>query len=219
MKGYKTDCSVLFFPFFRLLGGVLVRALEEKILSEGRVLEGGVLQVGAFLNQLVDTAFTREMADDIASAFAGDGVTKVLTVETSGIMIAFATAAALEVPMVFAKKNKTSNLDGNLLTAEIHSFTHNNTYTAAVCADYIRPDDKILIVDDFLANGEALRGLIALVRSGRPDRKRIPARRRQAPGVWRKSVFTGHHRRNVSRRRDRIPPSVTDPISECNYIT
>ena len=166
MKGYKTDCSVLFFPFFRLLGGVLVRALEEKILSEGRVLEGGVLQVGAFLNQLVDTAFTREMADDIASAFAGDGVTKVLTVETSGIMIAFATAAALGVPMVFAKKNKTSNLDGNLLTAEIHSFTHNNTYTAAVCADYIRPDDKILIVDDFLANGEALRGLIALVRSG-----------------------------------------------------
>ena len=68
--------------------------------------------------------------------------------------------------MVFAKKNKTSNLDGKLLTAEIRSFTHNNTYTAAVCADYIRPDDKILIVDDFLANGEALRGLISMVRSG-----------------------------------------------------
>ena len=143
-----------------------MRALEEKILSEGKVLEGGVLQVGAFLNQLVDTAFTCDMAADIASAFSDSGVTKVLTIETSGIMIAFATAAALGVPMVFAKKNKTSNLDGKLLTAEIHSFTHNNTYTAAVCADYIRPDDKILIVDDFLANGEALRGLISMVLSG-----------------------------------------------------
>lgn len=143
-----------------------MRALEEKILSEGRVLEGGVLQVGSFLNQLVDTSFTNEMAADIASEFAGSGVTRILTIETSGIMIAFATAAHLGVPMVFAKKNKTSNLDGKLLTAEIRSFTHNNTYTAAVCADYIRPDDKILIVDDFLANGEALRGLISMVRSG-----------------------------------------------------
>ena len=143
-----------------------MRALEEKILSEGRVLEGGVLQVGSFLNQLVDTSFTNEMAADIASEFAGSGVTKILTIETSGIMIAFAIAAHLDVPMVFAKKNKTSNLDGKLLTAEIRSFTHNNTYTAAVCADYIRPDDKILIVDDFLANGEALRGLISMVRSG-----------------------------------------------------
>ncbi len=143
-----------------------MKALEDKILSEGRVLEGGVLQVGAFLNQLVDTSFTEKMAADIASAFADSCITKVLTIETSGIMIAFATASALGVPMVFAKKNKTSNLSGEMLTAEIRSFTHNNTYTAAVCADYIKPDDNILIVDDFLANGEALRGLISLARSG-----------------------------------------------------
>ena len=141
-----------------------MKALEEKIKKEGRVLSGGVLQVGGFINQRIDTAFTAEMAREIASEFSSAGVTKVLTIEASGIAIAYAVATELKVPLVFAKKSKTSNLDGDLLTASIHSYTHGNDYLATVSAEYISSDDVVLIVDDFLANGEALRGLIEIVR-------------------------------------------------------
>ena len=137
--------------------------MEEKILAEGKVLPGGVLKVGSFLNQQIDTAFLREMGEEIARLFAGSGVTKVLTIESSGIAIAAAAAMELGVPMVFAKKHKTSNVDGSVYSTEVHSFTHGTDYTVVVSRDYLQAGERVLLVDDFLANGAALRGLLALV--------------------------------------------------------
>ena len=144
-----------------------MRALEEKIIKEGVVLEGNVLKVGNFLNQKIDTAFAVDMAKEIKRLFEGENITKVFTIEASGIAIGFAVAAELGVPLVFAKKSKASNQSGNMLSAKIHSYTRGIDYTATVAAEYLDPSDKILIVDDFLANGGALRGLIEIVkRSG-----------------------------------------------------
>ena len=143
-----------------------MKELENKILTEGRVLNGEVLQVGGFLNQMIDTPFTVRMAEEVASAFSDCAVTKVMTIEASGIAFGFAVARELNVPLVFAKKSRTSNVDGDLLSAPVHSFTHGNDYKATVCADYVSSDDRILIVDDFLANGEALRALCKIVRDG-----------------------------------------------------
>ena len=140
-----------------------MRALEEKILNEGEVLPGGILKVGSFLNQKIDTAFTREMALEIVRLFKGCEITKVFTMESSGIAIGYATALELGIPFVFAKKNRAANQSGNMITAKIHSYTHGNDYIACVAADYIDKDDKVLIVDDFLANGAALNGLIEMV--------------------------------------------------------
>ena len=102
-----------------------MKALEQRILKEGVVLPGNVLKVGSFLNVQIDPAFTAQMGKDIANAFAGDGVTKVLTIETSGIPLAYATGYALGTPVVFAKKSRTANLSGGAYTARVHSYTHN----------------------------------------------------------------------------------------------
>ncbi len=140
-----------------------MKLMEEKILQEGKVLSGGILKVGNFLNQQIDTAFLREMGEEIARLYQDQGVTKVLTIEASGIAIAAAAGMALNVPMVFAKKNRTSNVDGQVYTAQVYSFTHNTNYHIVVSREYIQPEDKVLLVDDFLANGHALKGLIAMV--------------------------------------------------------
>ena len=137
-----------------------MKALEEKILREGTVLPGGVLKVGSFLNQQIDTAFLASMGDEIARLFAGCGVTKILTIEASGIAIAVAAGMKMNVPVVFAKKSKTSNVSGGVYSSKIHSFTHNNDYDAVVSRDYISKNDTVLLVDDFLAVGNALKGLI-----------------------------------------------------------
>lgn len=137
-----------------------MKALEEKILREGIVLPGGVLKVGSFLNQQIDTAFLTSMGDEIARLFADCGVTKILTIEASGIAIAVAAGMKMNVPVVFAKKSKTSNVSGGVYSAKIHSFTHNNDYDAVVSRDYISENDTVLLVDDFLAVGNALKGLI-----------------------------------------------------------
>ena len=139
-----------------------MRLMEEKILREGTVLPGGVLKVGSFLNQRIDTGFLREIGEEIARLFAGAGVNKILTVEASGIAIATAAAMEMGVPMVFAKKHKTSNVDGDVVSTTVHSFTHDMDYRIMVSRDYLGPGDKVLLVDDFLANGAALRGLIDL---------------------------------------------------------
>ena len=139
-----------------------MRLMEEKILAEGTVLPGGILKVGNFLNQQIDTDFLRAMGKEIAELFAGCGVTKILTVEASGIAIAAAAGIEMQVPLVFAKKHKTSNVDGDVLSAEVHSYTHNTDYTIVVSSDYISADDTLLLADDFLANGAALRGLMQL---------------------------------------------------------
>ena len=137
--------------------------LEEKILHDGQVLPGGVLKVGSFLNQQIDTALLRAMGQEIARLFGGCGVNKILTVEASGIAIAAAAALELGVPMVFAKKHKTSNVDGDVYSTPAHSFTHGNDYNMVVSRDYLTRDDRVLLADDFLANGNALEGLIRLV--------------------------------------------------------
>ena len=141
-----------------------MKELEERILRDGRVLGNDVLQVGGFINQQIDTTFTLDLAREVCSLFSDTTVTKVLTIEASGIAFGFAVASQFGVPLVFAKKSKTSNVDGAVLTAQIHSYTHNNDYKATVSSEYISPDDNVLIVDDFLANGEALRGLIKIVK-------------------------------------------------------
>lgn len=141
-----------------------MQLLEEKILQEGKVLPGGILKVGSFLNQQIDTRLLREMGKEIARLFAGCGVTKIMTIESSGIAIAVAAGLEMDVPVVFAKKHKSSNVDGSVYSTVVHSYTHNTDYTVVVSADYVRSDDHVLLVDDFLANGKALVGLIELVR-------------------------------------------------------
>ena len=139
-----------------------MRELEERILTEGKILPGGVLKVGTFLNHCIDTELLSHMADEVARLYKDSGVTKILTIEASGIALAAAVGMAMGVPMVFAKKHRTTNVEGNVYTTIVHSFTHNEDYNVVVQADCISPSDKVLIIDDFLANGSALRGLIDL---------------------------------------------------------
>lgn len=138
-------------------------ALEQKILNEGTVLEGHVLKVGSFLNQQLDVDFLVEMGKEIDRIYKSDGVTKLLTVESSGIAVAVAAGTVMHLPVVFAKKNKTSNVSGEIYSAMVHSYTHNIDYKIVVSKDYISAGDRIVIIDDFLANGKALEGLIDIV--------------------------------------------------------
>ncbi|MBP5288495.1 MAG: xanthine phosphoribosyltransferase [Clostridia bacterium] len=143
-----------------------MKALEEKILREGQILPGNVLKVGSFLNQQIDVPFMNEMASEGVRFFSDKAITKVLTVEASGIAFGYAVAAKLNVPLVFAKKSRTSNVSGSVLQAQVYSYTHNTNYTATVSADFLTEKDTVLLVDDFLANGEALKGLAALAEQG-----------------------------------------------------
>lgn len=140
-----------------------MKALEEKILTEGKVLPGNILKVGSFLNHRLDVDFIMEMGKEIARIFSDTKVTNILTIETSGIPIAVAAAAAMHIPVVFAKKNKSGNLDGELYKTVVHSYTHGTDYNVVVSREYISESDTVLIVDDFLANGKALEGLIDIV--------------------------------------------------------
>ena len=140
-----------------------MKFLEDKIRAEGTVLPGHVLKVGHFANHMIDITLLREMARELARLYAGDGVTKVLTIEASGIALAAATALEMNVPMVFAKKNATANVSGEVYSAKVASFTHKKVYDVIVPRDYLSPDDRVLIVDDFLAQGNALMGLIDIV--------------------------------------------------------
>lgn len=141
-----------------------MKVLEEMILKEGQVLPGDVLKVGSFLNHQMDPDLMREMGREIARLFEGCGVTKVLTVEASGIALAISAAMELHVPMVFGKKHRTSNVSGETYTAPVHSYTHNTDYEVAVPKAYLPAGDRVLIVDDFLASGEAVNCLLSLIR-------------------------------------------------------
>lgn len=140
-----------------------MKALEDKIMAEGIVMPGNILNVGAFLNQQIDAGFVLEMGKEISDLFAGTGVTKLLTIESSGIAVAVAAGAAMGVPVLFAKKHLSGNVSGSVYKADIHSYTHGNDYTAVVPAAYLSATDRVLLVDDFLANGEALNGLRRIV--------------------------------------------------------
>lgn len=146
-------------------GAIRLRRMEEMIRTYGAVLPGGILKVGSFLNQQIDTGFLREMGDEIARIYEGETITKILTIETSGIPIACAAGMKLGVPVVFAKKHKSSNVDGRVYSAKVHSFTHGNDYNAVVSADYLLSGDRLLIIDDFLASGNAIEGLLELARA------------------------------------------------------
>ena len=137
--------------------------LEERILRDGIVREGNVLKVDSFLNHQMDTELIDEIGRELYRRFEGVGITKVLTIEASGIALAYSAARSFGVPFVFAKKSKSVNIDADVYSAEVASFTHKCTNRVIVSKKYLSPGDKILIVDDFLANGCALLGLISIV--------------------------------------------------------
>ena len=139
--------------------------LEERILKDGLVKEGNVLKVDSFLNHQMDVELLDKIGEEFHRRFADKEITKVLTIEASGIAIAYAVARSFGVPMVFAKKAKSINIDGDVYTAEVESFTHKNKNQVMVSKRFLSSDDKILIVDDFLANGCALQGLISIAES------------------------------------------------------
>jgi xanthine phosphoribosyltransferase len=141
-----------------------MKQLEERIRKDGVVKDGDVLKVDSFLNHQMDVELFTEMGKEWARLFAGENVTKILTIEASGIGIACLAAQQFHVPVVFAKKNQTKNIAGDVYTAKVESFTHGRIYDIIVAKQFLNADDRILLIDDFLANGAALQGLIKLVR-------------------------------------------------------
>ena len=139
--------------------------LEEKILKDGVVKEGNVLKVDSFLNHQMDIELFNEMGKEWKKRFEGKTINKILTIEASGIGIACIAAQHFNVPVVFAKKAKSINLEGDMFTAEVESFTHKNKNQVIVAKKFLSEDDHVLIIDDFLANGCALQGLIGIVQS------------------------------------------------------
>ncbi len=136
--------------------------LEERIAKDGVVKQGNVLKVDSFLNHQMDIALLDEIGEEFRRRFADKPINKVLTIEASGIAIAYPVARAFGVPLVFAKKNKSVNIDGDMYVATVESFTHKNTNQVIVSKRFLGKGDHVLIVDDFLANGCALQGLISI---------------------------------------------------------
>ena len=139
--------------------------LEERIVKDGIVKPGNVLKVDSFLNHQMDVQLLNEMGKEFKRRFEHKKITKILTIEASGIAIAYPVAMEFQVPLVFAKKAKSINIDGDVYVAEVESFTHKNKNQVIVSKKYLSPDDHVLIIDDFLANGCALQGLISIVES------------------------------------------------------
>ena len=139
--------------------------LEEKIVKDGIVKEGNVLKVDSFLNHQMDIALFNKMGEEWKKRFEGKNINKILTIEASGIGIACIVAQHFNVPVVFAKKAKSINLEGEMYTAEVESFTHKNKNQVIVAKKFLNEGDHVLLIDDFLANGCALQGLIQIVQS------------------------------------------------------
>ena len=139
--------------------------LEERIVKDGIVKPGNVLKVDSFLNHQMDVGLMDEMGREFKRRFAGETVTKILTIEASGIAIACSVAREYGIPLVFAKKSKSINIDGDMYVVEVESFTHKNKNQVIVSKKFLNEGDRVLIIDDFLANGCALQGLISIVES------------------------------------------------------
>lgn len=139
-----------------------MKVLKERILKDGKCLPGGILKVDSFINHQMDPMLMKSMAEEIVRRFSGADMNKVITVEASGIAPAIMVGYLLELPVVFVKKRKPSTMD-NMLVTEVYSFTKNDTYTVCVSKDFLQPADKVLFIDDFLANGNAGKGIIDLV--------------------------------------------------------
>lgn len=140
-----------------------MRLLEEKISTDGKVLSENVLKVDSFLNHQIDPQLMLEIGKEFARIFADEGVTKIVTIESSGIAPAVMAGLYMKVPVIFARKRKSLTLVEDLLTASVHSFTKNETNEISVSNKYINENDRVLIIDDFLANGEAALGLVKIV--------------------------------------------------------
>lgn len=140
-----------------------MQLLKDKILSDGNVKAGNVLKVDSFLNHQMDIRLFNEMGKEYKKRFEGEEITKILTIEASGIGIACIVAQHFDVPVVFAKKTQSLNLDGDLYTSSVYSFTHQTEYRIRVGKKFLNKEDKVLVIDDFLANGKALIGLIDII--------------------------------------------------------
>ena len=140
-----------------------MRLLEQRILRDGKVRAGGILKVDGFLNHQMDVELFSLLAKQWHEAFADDNVNKILTIEASGIGLACIAAQEFGCPVLFAKKTKTKNIDGSVYTTRVESFTHGRIYDVIVAKEYLLPTDRVLLIDDFLANGAALEGLCDLV--------------------------------------------------------
>lgn len=140
-----------------------MKLLEERILKDGNVLGENILKVDSFLTHQVDFKLMKEIGQTFADHFKDAGITKVVTIEASGIAPALYVAEALDVPMIFAKKAKNITMNEGILTAEVYSFTKQVTSTVSIAGKFLDPADKVLIIDDFLANGQAAKGLIQII--------------------------------------------------------
>ena len=137
--------------------------LEERIVKDGVVKAGNILKVDSFLNHQMDVRLFRQMGEEFKRRFADKPINKILTIEASGIGIACVAAECFDVPVVFAKKSQSVNIDGDVYVSEVESFTHKRVNRVIVSKKFLGPEDHILIIDDFLANGCALQGLISIV--------------------------------------------------------
>ncbi len=144
-------------------GIITMNFLEERIMKDGVVKEGNILKVDSFLNHQMDVKLFKQMGEEFKRRFAGKNINKIITIEASGIGIACIVAECFDVPVVFAKKSQSVNIDGDVYSAEVESFTHKCKNQVLISKKFVGPEDQVLIIDDFLANGCALQGLISIV--------------------------------------------------------
>ena len=137
-----------------------MRLLEERIKEDGQVRPGNILKVDSFLNHQLDVSLLEQLGKEFFERFKDKGITRILTIEASGIALACLAAQYFKVPVVFAKKAKSKNLDGELYTSTVHSFTYGKDFTVTLSKKFLTKDDTVLLIDDFLALGKAMRGLI-----------------------------------------------------------
>ena len=143
-----------------------MQLLKDRIRKDGKIKEGNVLKVDSFLNHQMDVKLFQEIGKEFKRRFEGEEITKILTIEASGIGIACVAAEVFDVPVVFAKKTQTKNIAGDVYTTKVESFTHGRVYDIIVSREFLGKGDKVLLIDDFLANGKALEGLAELVGAG-----------------------------------------------------
>ena len=141
-----------------------MQILKDRIRKDGKIREGNVLKVDSFLNHQMDVSLFREIGKEFKRRFEGEEITKILTIEASGIGIACVVAEVFNVPVVFAKKTQTQNIAGDVYTTQVESYTHGRIYDIIVSREFLGPDDKVLLIDDFMANGKAMEGLIQIVK-------------------------------------------------------
>ena len=180
-----------------------MRLLEEKILKEGKILSGGILKVDGFLNHRVDVAFLNLLGKEIYEHYKNSGVNKILTVEASGISLACLAAGYFNCPMLVAKKSKSLNISNDVYTAKVYSFTHKTENNVVVSKEYLDSNDKVLIIDDFLANGNACLGLIDLINQAGAEVKGIScAIEKTCQGGFQKLVDLGYDVYSLARIKE-----------------